>query len=134
MRITAGGEILREKRILLGLRRAGGAYYAGVWDVFGGHCEADETPQQAITRELHEELGIVPEGPVLLGVYDEPDPTRYGEGRHYFFLIERWRGEPANLGDEHEQIRWFTWDELHTVELAAQEYLDLFAGLLHGGD
>ena len=28
------------------------------WDLFGGHLEADETPEQALVREVMEELGV----------------------------------------------------------------------------
>ena len=30
----------------------------GKWDVWGGHCEAGETPEACAIRELREELGI----------------------------------------------------------------------------
>ena len=35
------------------------AAYPDVWNLPGGHIEAGESSTQAITRELHEELGIV---------------------------------------------------------------------------
>jgi mutator protein MutT len=34
-----------------------------VWDFPGGHVEPDETPQQALVRELDEELGVTIDAP-----------------------------------------------------------------------
>jgi 8-oxo-dGTP diphosphatase len=44
-------------RILLA-RRTAGRDLAGAWEFPGGKVEPGETPQQALTRELEEELGI----------------------------------------------------------------------------
>lgn len=44
-------------RFLLTTRPAGKAY-AGHWEFPGGKLEAGETVEQALARELHEELGI----------------------------------------------------------------------------
>jgi len=35
--------------------------YPGHWGLFGGHLEAGETPEQAVLRELEEEIGWRPE-------------------------------------------------------------------------
>ncbi len=47
----------REGRFLL-TSRPEGKVYAGYWEFPGGKLEAGETVEQALQRELHEELGI----------------------------------------------------------------------------
>ncbi|MEY8876598.1 MAG: NUDIX domain-containing protein [Leptothrix sp. (in: b-proteobacteria)] len=47
----------REGRFLLTSRPLG-KVYAGYWEFPGGKIEAGETVEQALRRELHEELGI----------------------------------------------------------------------------
>ena len=39
-------------------RRAPGETLAGMWEFPGGKLEHEETPQECITRELREELGV----------------------------------------------------------------------------
>lgn len=46
-----------EQQILLALRPSD-KHMGGLWEFPGGKCEAGESPQQALARELHEELGI----------------------------------------------------------------------------
>jgi 8-oxo-dGTP diphosphatase len=39
-------------------QRPAGKHMAGLWEFPGGKIEPDETPEAALVRELHEELGI----------------------------------------------------------------------------
>jgi len=53
-----------DKRILIAQRPEGKAL-AGLWEFPGGKMDAGERPEQALIRELHEELGIVVKEPCL---------------------------------------------------------------------
>lgn len=55
--VAVGVLIDRDGNFLLTSRPAG-KVYAGYWEFPGGKLEAGETVEQALRRELHEELGI----------------------------------------------------------------------------
>lgn len=46
---------LQEKKLIFATARGYGEF-KGQWEFLGGKVEAGETPQQALTREIHEEL------------------------------------------------------------------------------
>jgi 8-oxo-dGTP diphosphatase len=56
---VAVGVLLRPDGDFLMTSRPAGKVYAGYWEFPGGKLEAGETVEQALRRELHEELGIV---------------------------------------------------------------------------
>lgn len=55
--VSAVALIDPDGRVLLAQRPAGKSM-AGLWEFPGGKIEAGETPEAALVRELHEELGI----------------------------------------------------------------------------
>ena len=62
-RVLVVGAVIAHADKVLCCRRAPGKASAGLWEFPGGKVEADETPEQALAREIQEELGV----PILVG-------------------------------------------------------------------
>lgn len=99
-------------RVLLGSRPAGKAY-AGWWEFPGGKIEKDETPEQALCRELQEELGITVK-PACLTPFTFVS-YRYGDlGWHILmpvFTCRMWQGTPHPK--EGQELKWVRPAQFH---------------------
>lgn len=126
MHDCVGGILVRDGRVLLGLRSADAAWLAGAWDIFGGHLEPGESAEQALVRELREELGVDAAGWRPVGEIAGERPERW---RLRVFAVHAWDGEPANLQPrEHAALRWCTLADAQALLAPAHEG---FAELLH---
>ena len=88
--VAVGVLIDAEGRFLLTSRPAG-KVYAGYWEFPGGKLEAGESVEQALRRELHEELGIEI-GAVQPWQIEELDYP-HARVRLHFCKVYAWRGE-----------------------------------------
>jgi 8-oxo-dGTP diphosphatase len=108
LRVAAG--VLQDSvgRVLVSLRPVGKPQ-AGAWEFPGGKLATAETPLQALSRELEEELGIR----VLLARH----LLRYEHAEHntrpvqlHVWRVLAWSGEP--LGREGQALQWLAPAEL----------------------
>ncbi|KAF1714200.1 DNA mismatch repair protein MutT [Pseudoxanthomonas yeongjuensis] len=94
-------------RILLA-RRTDGRDLAGLWEFPGGKREPGESPEDALVRELQEELGItVKVGPPLIEVPQQyPDKRLRLDVRH----VVAWQGTPRGI--EGQALAWVAPEKL----------------------
>lgn len=101
--ITVAAAVIEKNGHILICRRRAADRHGLKWEFPGGKVEPGESPEEALGRELDEELGI------RLGrleeveryVYQYPDGLRV---RLIFYRVAKFTGEPRNLA--FEEIRW----------------------------
>jgi 8-oxo-dGTP diphosphatase len=127
--------IVQSDRILLGHRSSGRTFYPNVWDLFGGHIEPGEQPDQTLIRELREELGITPtrwtDLETIMGSVPERDGISSDNLICHLYCVTAWLGTPVNRQPhEHSTIQWFSYTEAVQLDLADPVYPRLFAKCL----
>ena len=93
-------------------QRAADAHMANKLEFPGGKIESDETPEQALIRELQEEVGITVTTSSLFDKLEYQFPDRHIT--LWFFLVESWQGEP--WGKEGQPGRWIAQQDLAVDE------------------
>ncbi len=111
--IVVAGIIRNSKgQILLGQRRPG-THLEGLWEFPGGKVEANETLEQALKRELEEELGIqVSTSQPLITVEHQ-----YPEKKVLLYVLEvsNWLGEVQSL--EQQVLQWVNPENLSKIKM-----------------
>lgn len=110
---VAAGILLDSSRRVLIAERLGGGPFHGMWEFPGGKIAPGESAQEALSRELAEELGIemttCSSFMKLRHEYDDRIVTIE------FFIVDGWNEEP--LGLEGQSLRWIDKDRLDAGEL-----------------
>ncbi len=119
--------IERRGRILIG-RRRDDQDHAGKWEFPGGKVEEGETPRQALSRELHEELGVQLEPGREITRYRYQYPGRE-EIELQFFRVEDVGGEID--GTQFAEIRWEPLERLPSFDFLAGD-VDFVNALARG--
>jgi 8-oxo-dGTP diphosphatase len=114
MRIQVVAGILREAdgRVLLAERK-NDQPFKGLWEFPGGKTQAAETPEQALRRELAEELDVdIAQFELLVSVDHD-----YADRRVHidFFLVTEWRGDIRAM--DGQALRWILPAEIQESEI-----------------
>jgi 8-oxo-dGTP diphosphatase len=134
MRNIVNALLVREGAVLLARRSPGRTAYPSLWSFPGGHIETDETLDEALSRELREEVGVIPKRSVSLGSISDPNSAADDPATYHMYAITAWQGgEPAMVGDEHTELGWFAFAAAAAFpDLALEEYRPLFTRLAGG--
>ena len=102
--------VIRDGDRIFATQRGYGEFKDG-WEFPGGKVEAGETPQEALKREIEEELKTAIEVGDYLTTIEYDYPNFHLSMKCYWARIVE--GKPVLL--EHEAARWLTRDTLDTV-------------------
>jgi len=109
-----------KKQILLSKRKNHGLFYPGYWNLPGGLIELGETAEQAVQREVKEEIGVTIKPIKYTGKYYEK--IIYKNKKVYEtitlpFYSKIIKGKPKPL-DETIEVKWFNPKEIKKMKLA----------------
>jgi 8-oxo-dGTP diphosphatase len=117
---------------LLIAQRPQGKSLAGLWEFPGGKVELAERPEAALTRELHEELGIAVDeaclAPFSFASFAYPDFHLLMP----LYTCRRWTG--LVTARENQTVKWVRPQDLHAYPMPAADaplipaLLDLLCG------
>ena len=114
--------------ILLGLRAPTKKVWPNHWDTIGGGVEAGESLDEALVREAREEVGVTPTRFRLIATVREKKPETYGDALHHVYAVTGWQGgDPANVCDEHTELKWFSVSEMRLLTNIVDGDYPLFA-------
>lgn len=112
--VVAAALVDADGRVLVQQRPAGKSL-AGLWEFPGGKIEPEETPEQALVRELAEELGIATDAACLAPATFASAPLGDSHLVMLVYVCRKWRGIPRAV--EGGALRWVRPAELYGLDM-----------------
>ena len=110
---VVGAAIIKEDKVLV-MQRSNQMTLPGMWEFPGGKVEADETEQEALIREIKEELSVT------INILDYINEASYdydfGTVQLKVYTAEIISGQITL--EEHSDGKWVTADELKNIDWA----------------
>jgi len=112
--VAACALIDRDGRVLLA-QRPEGKPMAGLWEFPGGKLAEGETPEQALIRELKEEIGIETNSSCLAPIAFASSDLGEFHLLMPLYVCRKWAGTPHPR--EAQKLRWVKRDALTNFEM-----------------
>ena len=112
--VVAAALVDRDGRLLV-QQRPEGLSMAGLWEFPGGKLEPGETPEQALIRELEEELAIDVDHACLAPACFASEPLGDKHLLLLLYVCRKWRGTP--VAQHASALRWVRPVELHGLAM-----------------
>ncbi|RLC36855.1 hypothetical protein DRH29_03605 [candidate division Kazan bacterium] len=113
---TVVAVFIKNNELLMEERENNRKVYAGFLMCPSGHIQNNESFEQAIKREMNEELGIKIKKSRFLFSINDKDPFSKKNFTHNFMLIESFQGNITN-SQEAKKLKWMTYKELKNEKL-----------------
>ncbi len=115
LRVAVAVALLDSDGRVLVQRRPEGKFMAGFWEFPGGKPQQDESPEQALIREVHEELGLKLEQACLAPFTFASHTYEEFHLLLALYVCRNWQGEIT--AKEKQELRWIFPNRLNEVEL-----------------
>ncbi len=116
---VVAGIFQNEKGEILLIQRPKNKPMPGLWEFPGGKLELGETPENALERELQEEVSLVPQVIKPLSFVSHAYDTFHIVLMPY--LITKWEGI-FSLNEHQQGYMWVKPDEMHPYKLPTASY------------
>ena len=113
-RLVVGAVIVRDTRVFVHRRDYDRSLFPGCWDIPGGHVDPDETPLDALGREVEEETGwrlrrVIAELGEFSWIGSDGMPRRELD---YLVEVDGDLDAPRREDPKHIEFAWVSIDEL----------------------
>ncbi|MDD5397027.1 MAG: NUDIX domain-containing protein [Candidatus Moranbacteria bacterium] len=117
--VAVKGIIRKDGKILVVKRAEYDGHRAGTWETVGGGMDENETPHEALAREIMEEAGIKVDIKEPFNVFSFKKDT--GEFKVGITFICDWLEGEVVLSEEHSEHEWI--EPMHFMQMQSMQSL-----------